>query len=225
MDSAVKAREETKELVTKCLVKAEVQEVSDMAHKRRVSEVTGVKIPELENHSDHIWRLNDIKKCQDAGFHAFVDDGIFKKFKYCAGIRGSIVKEKRNPWSLASFIFSVLGLITCIPLTFILQNPAFMGGLFLLLPPIILQECGLLNTEGYMVNYAGDIPEFAINNMEKISYIFGNQNNFTVHSVHKMPAHNEILKKLDPVLIKWFDSSKKYGVVVAVWDYDNEIAI
>jgi len=97
---------------------------------------------------------------------------------------------------------------------------------------------GVENTGGAKVQYAGDIPEFAMDNLEKA---LGITNYVTIHSNYPFPVEYQ-LPKTDPVLVAWEGNpgitmyskkgsrgmkkmNKTRGVVIAIWDYDKEIEI
>lgn len=71
------------------------------------------------------------------------------------------------------------------------------------------------NFPEYPPKYTGEIPEFALDTMElaiKLGMPF-----ITIHSTQPFERHD------DPVLVGWFDSPLRRGIILAIWDSDLEL--
>jgi hypothetical protein len=93
------------------------------------------------------------------------------------------------------------------------------------------------SAERRAVIYAGDMPEFALDNLTKAKE--AGISIFTVHSMMPLPITFErVLPQIDPVLLGWMENpqidwtSKRtkilpglQAVVIAIWDKDKELEV
>ena len=150
-------------------------------HRKRVAQAIGQSIYRYEEYEDTINRLTEI------GFRLFVHKGIFKQFRYCAGLKGSYIKS----------------------------NPFYRE----------------------TIDFVGDIPDFVLDNMDKIRGVVKMPNSrFTIHSHQPLPVTaSKIYTQVDPVMVYWLrrewainwtlPEGANIGVVIGVWDNDKELEI
>ena len=130
-------------IVRKAQVK--VPTATEIAHMQRLAAVTG-------NRSYEVLPFSKIKELREAGFIWTVNGNIVEKFKYAG-----LVAEHERDFSKEAYKDQLMSRMS-------LMANAFGG-----LSPIVSSGGGIFASRG--VQYVGDLPDFAMDNMMKAAAI------------------------------------------------------
>lgn len=193
---------------TQTLIKECQIDTTTESHKQRVEQFTKGNVDFISQ--------SIFNKLKESNFRVFVEkEAVMKKFNHHAGINGSYESGiEKGDWAMFLYVFGSFAAI----ITGIIQGLTGSNWYFMLCAyPIVFAWLPNFYHTKEIINYVGDIPDFALDNVEKIKNI-SNLRNFTIHSMQPMPVE---FVKIDPVMICWI--TEKIGVVVAIWDGEKEI--
>lgn len=161
---------------------------------------------------------------KDSGFHCFVGRDIEAKFKYKAGLNGSLTKTVGLSDDTQTGLWLILtGIYFSIPpiLAFRTDNLWFLLLAFASILATILTLIPLSSSLTKTIDYIGDIPDFVLANLDKAKEC--GLKDFKIYSCEPLPVKQQLLLKVDPVMIGWINDD--IGVVVGIWDRDKEVTI